>query len=145
MDGAQAEVYSLSAVQAEQAIGNISGEASAFQPPANAAVWRSLELIVILRDAPSNSPVAAALFTILGFPVLATITGGVPPPTSGGDDGAVPEPTTGEESVDASMLLPNTGSGGLALDRPGSGLALSLLAAGFAATAGLTLWRRRLT
>ncbi len=105
---------------------------------------------MILRDAPSNSPVAAALFNILGSPVLVTITGGVPPPppTSGGDDGDVPEPTTGEESVDAPVLLPNTGSGGLAQDRPGSGLALSLLAAGIAfsaSLAGLALWRRRLT
>ncbi|MCZ6545791.1 MAG: CHRD domain-containing protein [Chloroflexi bacterium] len=148
LDGAQAEVYSLSAVQAEQAIGNISGEASAFQPPANAAVWRSLELIVILRDAPSNSPVAAALFNILGSPVLATITGGGPPPPSGGDDGAVPDPDTGEESVDRPVALPNTGTGGLAEDGPGSGLALSLLATGIAVTAllaGLSLWRRRLT
>ena len=150
LDGAQAEVYSLSAVQAEQAIGNISGEASAFQPPANAAVWRSLELIVILRDAPSNSPVAAALFNILGSPVLATITGGVPPPppTSGGDDGAVPEPDTGEESVDGPVALPNTGSGGLADAAPGSGLARSLLGAGIAVAmllVGLIVWRRRAT
>ncbi len=146
--GAQAEVYSLSAAQAEQAINNISGEAPAFQPPANATVWRSLELIVILRDAPSNSVIEAALFNILGPPVLATITGGVPPPPgSGEDDGAVPEPTTGE-SVDAPELLPNTGNGGLAGDGQGSGLVLSLLAAGIAVTAslaGLTLRRRRLT
>ncbi len=103
---------------------------------------------MILRDAPGNSIIEAALFNILRSPVLATITGGVPPPpASGGDDGAAPEPTTGE-SVDAPELLPNTGNGGLAGDGPGSGLLLSLLAAGIAfnaALAGLALWRRRLT
>ena len=150
LDGAEAEVYALSADQAEEAIGNISGEASVFhQPPANATVWRSLELIVILRDAPSNSTVEAALDNILGFSVVATITGiPPPPPTSGGDDGAVPEPDTGEESVDRPVALPNTGTGGLAEDGPGSGLVPSLLAAGIAVTAllaGLSLWRRRLT
>ena len=144
LDGAQAEVYSLSAAQADEAIANISGDASAFLLPANATVWRGEELIVILREAPSHPAVEAALINILGSPVLATITGGIPPAT-GGDDVAVPEPAAGEEG-DGPVLLPNTGSGGLA--DAGSALVLRLLAAGIAAIAllaSLALWRRHVT
>lgn len=90
LDGAQAEVYSLSAAQANEAVANISGEAGRFQPPANATVWRGEELIVVLRDAPSHPTIAAALSGILGSPVLATITGPPlpPPPVGGPGEGA---------------------------------------------------------
>ncbi len=145
LDGAQAEVYSLSVVEAEQAIGNISGDGAPHQPPANTTVWRGLELIVVLQDAPNHPGVEAALSRILGSPVLATIAGGLPPGI-GGDDGAVPEPAADEETVDNPAILPATGSGGLADDGAGSGFERVLLTAGVATAltvAGLLARRRR--
>ena len=38
LDGAQAEVYAISAAQVDEAIDNISGRTASFQPPANATV-----------------------------------------------------------------------------------------------------------
>ena len=61
LNGASAEVYVLSVVEAEQAIGNISGENAAFQPPANATIWRQLTMIVILQDAPSHPEIEQTL------------------------------------------------------------------------------------
>ena len=99
LDGAQAEVYALSAAQAEEAIGNISGEAAPFQPPADATVWRGQELIVILRDAPSHPAIEAALSNILGGPVLATITGSPLPPPVGGPGEGPPLVATSVEAL----------------------------------------------
>ncbi len=118
LDGAEAEVYALSAPEAELAIGNISGDNAAFQPPANATVWRATELIVILREAPSHPAAERTLTGILGSPLLATIAGGVPP-TGGTDTGAVEEPVV-DEAGGSPGALPNTGSGGVA-DDPGAG------------------------
>ena len=112
LNGASAEVYVLSVVEAEQAIGNISGENAAFQPPANATIWRQLTMIVILQDAPSHPEIEQTLTSILGSPVLATIAG--PPfPGPGGPPGmdgdAVEEPV-----AEMPEALPASGSGGLA-------------------------------
>jgi hypothetical protein len=100
LDGAQAEVYSLSAEQADEAIDNISGEAASFQPPANATVWRGEQLIVILREAPNHPAVEAALTSMLGSPVLATIAGSpLPPPPVGGPGEGAPLVATSVEAL----------------------------------------------
>lgn len=138
LDDAQAEVYSLTALEAEVAIANISGENAAFQPPANATLWRATELIVILLDAPSHPGADLTLSGILGSPILATITGGgLPPPVIGTDVDEVEEPT-GDDSSGSPVALPATGSGGLAADE-GWDQRTALAAALVAAVVGLVV------
>ena len=152
LEGASIEVYSTTAAQAEEAMGNISGEGGAFQPPANATVWRGLEFILILRDAPNQAAVEELITSIVGSPTLATIATGplpLPPPADGGDGTDTP---TAEP--DPPMALPASGSGGLAdVDLAGGGsndvplwvivMASALAAAGLAGVLRLETTRGR--
>ncbi|PZC44641.1 MAG: hypothetical protein DK306_001754 [Chloroflexi bacterium] len=153
LEGASIEVYSMTAAQAEEALGNISGEGGAFHPPANATIWRGLEFILILRDAPNQAAVEALITSIVGPPALATIATGplpLPPPAGGGDDGT----DAPRAEPDPPMALPASGSGGLAdVDLAGAGsndvplwvivMASALAAAGVAGVVRLETTRSR--
>lgn len=128
LEGAQVEVYALSVVEAEEAIGNLSGENASFQPPANVTIWRGLEFILILRDAPANPTVEALISNIVGSPALLTIAGPLPPPVvPGSDDDASTGPVAIEDPP-APEALPATGSGGVADGGTMSALAIAVLA-----------------
>ena len=92
-DGTAIEVYPLDGPDAVAAVlDGFRGEGGVtFQPPANATLWGSVALLVILVNAPAAPALEADLRAILGDPALATIAGPLPPP-----------------------FLPATGSGGLA-------------------------------
>ena len=150
IEGALVEVYALSAAQAEEAIGNLSGEGAAFQPPANATIWRGVEFILVLRDAPSQPDVEGVISSIVGPPALLTIAGPpliLPPPAvPGADDGDSLNPAA-TSSPTAPEALPATGNGGV--DKNGSGstgaiaLAIGVVSALGVAVAGTMIRRRR--
>ena len=92
-DGAAIEIYQLDGPDAVAAVFDgfrVEG-ATTFQPPANATLWGSGVLLIILVNAPTSPALEADLRAILGDPELATIAGLLPPGS-----------------------LPSTGSGGLA-------------------------------
>lgn len=111
LDGAQVEVYQLSASEATTAIGNLTGEGAAFQPPANVTIWQGLEFVLILRDAPNQFAVQELITSIVGPIALATIAGLPPPPPDAGADGD--DAVQPEVVADPPAALPTTGSGGI--------------------------------
>ena len=140
LDGASVEVFALSAAQAEEAIGNILGEGATFQPPANATVWRGLEFVLVLRDAPSQPDVEDLINSIVGMPALLTIAGPLlflPPPVPAADDGDSLVPVAIADTA-APEALPATGNGGLDGNGAGSVTAIAL-AASVVGIAGLSL------
>ena len=148
LEGALVEVYALSAADAELAIGNLSGDGAAFQPPANVTIWRGLEFILVLRDAPSQPDVEDVISSIVGGPALLTIAGPpliLPPPTvPGADDGDSLVPVAIADTA-APEALPATGTGGLDDNGAGS-LGAITLAVSVMSVSGLSLvafWLRR--
>ncbi len=100
------EVYDLGSPAAvETTIDGFSSDAGS-PAPANATLWASGSLIVILIGAPSNPEIESALFNILGGPVIATITGTPLMP--------LPPPDDGDVAPEAPVALPATGSAGIA-------------------------------
>ncbi len=141
LEGALVEVYALSVADAELAIGNLSGENSTFQPPANVTIWRGLEFILVLRDAPSQPAVESLISSIVGGPALLTIAGPAPflppPAVPGADDGdsLIPDAVSHTAAPEA---LPATGNGGVAKDGSGSVAAIAL-ALGVVGAVGVSL------
>lgn len=149
LEGALVEVYALSAADAELAIGNLSGDGAAFQPPANATIWRGLEFILVLRDAPSQLDVQDVISSIVGGPALLTIAGPplLPPPAVPGADDSDSLNPVAISADGAPEALPATGNGGVAKDGSGSvaaiALAVSVVSAIGVAGAAATIRRRR--
>ena len=145
LDGALVEVYALSADQADEAIGNLSGDGAAFQPPANATIWRGLEFILVLRDAPSQLDVQDVISSIVGGPALLTIAGPplLPPPAVPGADDSDSLNPVAISADGAPEALPATGNGGVAKDGSGSVAAIAL-ALGAVGAVGVSLAAFRL-
>jgi hypothetical protein len=145
LEGALVEVYVLSAADVELAIGNLAGENAAFQPPVNATIWRGLEFILVLRDAPSQPDVEDLINSIIGMPALLTIGNPpmfLPPPVPAADDGDSLIPVAIADTA-APEALPATGNGGVAKDGSGSVAAIAL-ALGAVGAVGVSLAAFRL-
>ena len=146
LEGAQVEVYQLTAAEAEEAIGNLTGDDAAFQPPANATVWRGLEFVLILQDAPNQSAVEQLISSIVGPPALLTIAGPLPlplpEPDAGADGDAADQPDAAV--ADPPAALPASGSGGLgSTDADGTLVWWIVAGVGLAVVAGLGTMRLR--
>ena len=110
-------------------------------PPANATIWGSGSLIVILINAPENPALEATLNEILGFPAIATIAGLPPPPPTGGPGEGPPLIATSVEAIvealrstgldvfvtDSVVAQPWLPEGGVQLDVGGAAVDLFLL------------------
>lgn len=138
LDGATIEVYDLGSVAAaEDLVNSLRGETVVLA--GNVTYWVGGQIAVVLTNAPANPDVQQIITSIVGSPVLLTITGPTPIlPDTGDDtatDGLVPE------------TFPATGSGGLAEDDDSPAIALwagvgAALLTALVLTLGL--WRRRL-
>ena len=104
LDGATIEVYDLGSIAAgEDLVNALRGETVV--RAGNVTYWVGGQITIVLTNAPANPDVEQIINSVVGSPVLLTITGPLPilPGTGNGTvtDGAVPE------------TFPNTGSGGL--------------------------------
>jgi len=104
---AEQRVTTVEAARAE-----FAGDEADFQPPANATVWRGLEFVLVLRDAPNQSEIEQLISSIVWSPALLTIAGALPLPLP------LPTPDAGTDDqpvavADPPAALPASGSGGL--------------------------------
>ncbi|MEE9276887.1 MAG: hypothetical protein V3V06_00575, partial [Dehalococcoidia bacterium] len=76
VDATTVEIYQLASDAAvEAALQSLRLDEATVVPPANATIWASGSLIVILLNAPENPSLEKSLSDILGGPAIVTITG----------------------------------------------------------------------